>query len=261
MTDVCTDDERLTLPETPDVAGQGRVTIRDVVDTTFDDRDEPQDVQTGRVQASFASVTAESTPAVTSELGPNCIGVTSRPGNDGEQTALAAGTVTVTGLNRSPITVTEMNGVYVDGGAPLLDGADANVAIEADGGSFVAFSASIPVATPLEVRTPALDGTGELAFGELVFAWTAGQADYVLIEVSPDVDDRNGGQVICQVPDDGCFTLPALATTFLLASDAPTYTVSVQRANLRVVEPDSMSAVEATVVSQVRGTLVSGVLP
>ncbi len=248
---------------TPDRPNRGTVTIRDDVDTTLDDQGAPRDNRTGRVTAVFQRVTVASVPPMVDELGVRCLGVTSR-GVDGEETLQGVGTITVDGLAPGALAIEPRADLrYVFPISTPLDGAAANVDLSAPGATFSGFTGSIPSIAPLALLEPPAAGTGELLFGELVVRWTPGSADYVEIQISPDVNtiESQGGQVVCQVADDGCYTVPAMATTFLLAADVPTYTVAVRRTNARLVEPDPDTVVELEVVSEARFTIQNGVLP
>jgi len=146
-------------------------------------------------------------------------------------------------------------------GTPQLTGAEAQLMVGAAGDVFGAFSTSIDAVEPLGLESPAVDGTGLLETGELRFQWNGANADYVEIRLAPITDDPlvSGGQLICQVADDGCYDLPASATSFLLSSNTTTFSLSVQRINAAVVTPDANTAVRVSVVTEVRATLQNGV--
>ena len=72
---------------------------------------------------------------------------------------------------------------------------------------------------------------------------------------------NDGGQVICQVADTGCFDLPVGAAAFLRADNAATYTVSVKlfRYGSELIDPDHLLEVEA--VAETRFTMTPGAVP
>lgn len=244
---------------------QGQVIVRDVVDTTLDENGEPQDVAISRVQASFGTVTATDTGPALIPFGSACAGIVSQPSNLGGTELQSAGQVTVVGLFPEPLEVPPLGeGRYQHVGMPQLAAAvAAAVEIVGTGAAFGPFTIQVPVAAPLALRAPVLDGTAPLTPSPLTLEWNAGAADYVELRIAPVSDDplESGGQVVCQVPDTGCYALPASATSFLLSSNTATFTLSVQRTNIRIVQPEMGRSVEASVVSEVRATLVNGVTP
>ncbi|MEM7678455.1 MAG: hypothetical protein AAF449_20890 [Myxococcota bacterium] len=257
----CSQDDEIRTVQVPEVPQQGSVTIRDVFDTSLDEAQNPRDLQQSRIQAAFGTVTATAGDPALIDLGRNCVGVVSRP-QLGMTTIEAAGELNISGLAEGPVTVEpNANQVYSRVGTPQFSGADDQLMIAAAGDAFDAFSTSIPVVDPLQLMAPGVDGTARLETGELRFQWNGANADYVELRLAPITDDPlvSGGQVICQVADDGCFDLPASATSFLLSSNTTTFSMSVQRTNVQLLMPDADTAIRVVVVSEVRATLLNGV--
>ncbi len=261
----CETNRPLELTIVPEVPGQGRVALTDEVDSTIDDEGTPRSIERSRTQASFAAQTnpeADSSPAEL-ELSDQCIVVVSRPppGPLVPSIDQDVGTLTISGPASGPWRLSPLaDGSYNRTDSPVYETAADLIEVEGEGGSFGAFSATVPSVTPLLLTAPTLDGSGAILPGELTFEWVAGEADYVEIRVSPVFNDprRSGGQVICVVADDGCFNLPSAATRSLRADNTATYIMSVQRTNVRLVMPDPDRVIKISAISRVRATLVYG---
>ena len=258
----CQEDLDIRDTFVPDVQRRGSVTIRDVVDTSLGSDGEQLDIRQGRIQGNFGTVTATGAAARLQDLGLSCVGLTSLPAV-GTTVRQTAGALRIEGLADGDVIV-EPDGStrYIETGAPYFGAAGPTLRASAPGGDFPGFSIDVPAVQTLQLRAPATDGTARLLPGELVVEWSAGDADFVEVRVTPVSDEPSisGGQVICRVADDGCFTLPASATSFLLSNNTRTYTFRVQRANVRVAMPDAETAVQMSALSEVRATLQNGVL-
>ena len=259
---VCREDLNVAPAVTPQVAQRGSVRIRDIVDTTWDEQDQTQDIQLGRIEANFGTITSTGASPTLVDLGLECVGVVSLS-QPGSSMRTGVGTLLVEGLAEGPVSLEPgANGVYIRSSAPQLAGASPMLTISAPGADFGGFQGSLPPVGAVELFEPATDGTGRLTTGELVFGWTPGSADYLELRISPDSADPavRGAQVICQIADDGCYTLPASATSFLLSNNTRSFTLSLQRTNVRVLEPDAERAVRLGVISELRATLRNGVM-
>ena len=258
----CGADDIVNVTDVPMVTRRGNVTIRDVVDTTLNEQGQSVDLQEGRIQASFGTVTATGAPPATIEWSFRCAGVVSRSSTSDSVERQNVGSLTVAGVAGGPLVVDPVAvGSYVRLGALLLLDATETIDVSAPGAGFVAFSTQISRVAPLLVQEPATDGTGALEAGELEIRWEPGSGDYVELRIEPVFTEGSlsGGQVICQIADDGCFRLPVSATNFLLSSNTPTFSMSMQRTNLQVLEPAADTAIRVSVVSEVRATLQNGV--
>lgn len=243
---------------------RGSVTVLDRSDFTLDDQGKPRSDVQGRIAATFADFSAvTSTKSGLTPLGDTCVGTISRPTQSGDLVRLDLDTLVVTGLSAGDVHPMRTGpGVYTAVQASLLlQGANSIrvTGTEASGG-FPAFDEMLTGIAPLEVMTPKSDGTAELTVDDLPVEWTAGNGDYVVVTVSPKESMSDGGVVTCFVQDDGCFILPAAATTFLLAAQTPQYTLSVERHRHRSVRLQPETTLEIEVVAEHRATLVNGVI-
>lgn len=253
----------IVVPEDSDVPKQAKVTLVDRDDRTLDDDGVPQSVTRGQIQGVFFDVSARtSTPSAFSQLSAEgaCVGRTSRSMPATGLEPLAVGALRVEGTARGVVQAGERSpGQYTDVGAPLLG--DDVLRIVAEAGDFPAFDEELEAPDPMTVAEPALDGTTLVELGELPVAWNAGNGDFVLIRIDPDQTGGadSGGDVVCVVPDDGCYVLPASVAVFLLAAQTDTFTMIVSRHKYRSLELDAESYLELEASSEVRGTIKKGI--
>ena len=251
-------------PAASDARRVGFVTVRDVFDQSDDDTGAVQATRIGRVQAGFADLTAvTSTPAQVMALGPACFGLVSRPVRGGQSAPLAMGEIRVEGTARGTVLASEVGaGTYVAVGAPLL-GSDALRFVGAADPAAArrAFDEALAALRgDVQLTAPAADGAAELTVEALAVRWSKAGADWVEITLEPEADQvDDGGLVVCRVVDEGCFDVPIAATNFLLSSNAPTYSLSVQLHRYRAVEPEAGALLEVEAVAETRLTLDNGV--
>ncbi|MCA9550133.1 MAG: hypothetical protein KC933_08865 [Myxococcales bacterium] len=240
------------------------MSIRDILDQTDDEAGVPQTVRSGRLQAGFADLSAvTSTPAQVMPLGPSCFGLISLPVKSGQSEPLTMAEIRVEGTARGSVLASQASpGTYVAVGDPLL-GADALRFLgTADPSTpFPGFDEALPaLRSDVMLSVPAADGTAALTVDAFPVRWTPAGADWVEITLEPKSDQvEDGGLVVCQVKDEGCFDVPVAATNFLLAGNAETYTLSVQLHRYRGVEPEAGAFLEVEAVAETRLTVDNGV--
>jgi hypothetical protein len=246
----------------------GTITLRDRIDRSVDPTGAPMQIQLGTLTADFGDYSAiSSTASAEMDLTEGCVGIISRPVRTGMVKPLGLQNLSVKGTAKGEILATSTStGVYsISQHDPLM----ANVAsveivgVTAGMGSFPSFDQMIKVVTPMEATEPKSDGTPELKNQAFTVGWVAGDSDWAEVDVTPVLKDMtmsNGGQVACFVPDTGCFTVPAMAATFLLAAQADVYTVSIQRHRYVATMLGAGSGVEAEAISEWRLSLKNGVL-
>ncbi len=252
----------------PSTAGARYTASISVVDTrTFgeDSAGARTEATVGRITGTFSDVEGigTSTPADALELGPLCIGIVSRPQN-ASPTGVAIDRLVVAGTARGEVDVPAVGspGLYLDIGTGLLDGASQLSATVTSSGDFAPFSASLDPADPVVVESPPSDGTGLVERAGMRVRWNAGNGDAVVIRITPEramggVD--SGGQIICQVIDDGCFDVPAAATTFLLSSNTEDYTFLLGRVRAAGQDVDGMTRAVIRSASEWSTDLMNGV--
>jgi hypothetical protein len=77
----------------------------------------------------------------------------------------------------------------------------------------------------------------------------------VVIVVAPVTPSTSGGQVICEVKDDGCFDLSSEAATFLLAAADDLYTLTVNRYRFTELAAGDDAWVTVETISESRSSL------
>lgn len=253
-------------PSASNATQTGFVQVIDTWDRSQDDQGQPKDIRTGRLQAGFADLsTVTSSAAQFTTLSEVCVGVVSRPVREGRALPVAVSEVRVEGTARGTILATRAGpGTYIAVGDSVLG----------DGQGTLRFVVTATGAPGFEVdqMMPSMRGTVQLSLPEIArpadlttdaypLRWTSANADWVTISVRPlggDVED--GGQVVCQVADTGCFDLPVAATNFLLASNRSQYSMTVQLHRYLSVEPTGDTLVEVEAVAETRLTLNNGVI-
>lgn len=251
------------VPEDSDVPKQAKVTVIDREDRTLDDDGVPQSLMRGQIQGVFFDVSARtSTPASFTALAEEgvCIGRTSRSMPAMGLEPLGVDGLRVEGTARGVVQAGERSpGQYADIGGPVLAGG--TLRIVAGAGDFPAFDEELEAPDPVTVSAPPLDGSALVELGEMSVEWNAGNGDFVLIRIDPDENSGvdSGGDVICAVPDDGCYVLPASVAVFLLAAQGDTFTMIVSRHKYRSLELDAESYLELEAISEVRGTIKKGI--
>lgn len=252
-------------PSTGDHRFVSTISVVDLRDFREDSAGARVEAHVGRITATFADFegVGTSTPADQLVLGERCVGIVSRP-SSASPTGVAIDEVTVSGTARGAVTVppTGAPGVYLDIGDPLLDGASTLTAAVTSSGDFAPFEVDIEAAQPLVVETPRSDGTGAVLRSAMRVRWNAGNGDAVVVRVTPEVPAggvQSGGQVICQVVDDGCFDVPASATTFLLSANVETYGLLVSRVRAVGEEVDADTVVVLRSAAEWTTDLVNGV--
>lgn len=252
----------------PTTAGARYAASISVVDTrTFgeDSAGARTEATVGRITGSFSDLqgVGTSTPAQAIELGERCVGIVSRPMN-ASPTGVAIDRLVVGGTARGEVEVNAVAtpGLYLDVGAGLLDGATEVSADVTSSAALPGFSASITPAEPVVVTSPASDGTGLVERAGLRVRWNAGNGDAVVIRISPVQamgGVESGGQIICEVVDDGCFDVPAAATTFLLSSNVQEYSFLLGRVRAVGQDVDSMTRAVLRTASEWSTDLANGV--
>jgi hypothetical protein len=246
---------------------RGEVTIRDRQDHVLDANGKATNTTLGSLIADFADYsTLTSTPAPLMDLTNGCGGVIGRPLKNGDLKRLRVGSLTLKGSSIGDVHPTETStGVYSSMSAQLLmaQGGDASLRVVGTMMDFPAFDESLSKLSAVEVSEPKLDGTAELKSEDLVVTWKEGDGDWTVIQIVPDMptnSNEGGGQVVCFVADKGCFTIPALAGTFLLAARSPTYSLSVERHRFHQKQIDTKSGVQIEAIAETRLTLKNGVI-
>jgi len=222
----------------------------------------------GMMTADFGDYsTISSTASAEMDLTQGCVGIISRPVRSGMVKPLKLQSLTLKGTSKGELMATATStGVYsLSQSQPLmLDVPSVRVVgVMAAMNAFPSFDQAVDVVTPMEVTGPASSGAAELKNEAFTVTWTAGQSDWAEIDIIPVLKDTtmsNGGQVVCFVPDSGCFSVPAMASTFLLASLADVYTVSVARHRYVATMLDARSGVEVDAIAEWRLSLKNGVL-
>jgi hypothetical protein len=259
----------LEAPEDgPTTAGARFTASISVVDTrTFaeDSAGARTEATVGRITGSFSDLqgVGTSTPAQALELGERCIGIVSRPTN-ATPTGVTIDRLVVGGTARGDIEVNAVAtpGLYLDVGAGLLAGATEVSATVSSSGALPGFAASIAPAAPVVVESPVSDGTGTVDRAGMRVRWNAGNGDAIVIRINPEQTMggvESGGQVICQVVDDGCFDVPAAATTFLLSSNTEKYGFLLSRVRSVGQEVDGMTRAVLRTASEWSTDLANGV--
>lgn len=232
---------------------RGSVRIRNRRDRTLDAEGVATDLHSGLIQSDFADFTAvTSNPSAVMALSPSCVGVISRPTRSGRPVPLELGGLIVDGSPRGLLSATRTStGVYVSSSEEFLMSGGENLRVVGSaalgGGGYPAFEERVTGVAQLELIQPASDGTGLIRADDLPVVWTEGDGDWVEIVIAPETREpltpvagapsASGGQVVCVVPDDGCYVLPLAATRFLLASEADVYTLRVERRRTRSTTP------------------------
>ncbi len=255
--DACLQDAPLqVVPQESDLPLRGQISIRDIQDRTLDANGMPQSLNLGRVQAAFADFSAStSTPAAVTPLGDFCVGRVSRSAQVGAR-RVSLQRLSVEGTRRGAIEVASSTpGVFVEQGEPLLPDSGELRVVGTSTGGFPGFELTVAPSAPISVSEPTAATRIEL--GELTVAWNAADSDFVVIVVDPDDapgQPDSGGQVVCAVPDDGCFVLPTVASAFLLSAQTETYTLVVERHRYRAMEV-SGAFIELEAISQWSSTI------
>lgn len=266
----CGEETPVDPVSTIDARVRGAVSITDRRDVTLDDTGRPRDTTTGRFTGTFADfTTVTSTPSQLVAVGSTCVGLVSRPVSSGPPARLDLASLVVRGVAGGEVAATRTStGVFVKTSSTrLLDGATSLTVegVSVDGG-FPAFEVAVAAVPSLELLAPLAAPEGEaepLLVDDVSIEWTPSTAAGAWVDVTilPELGDgADGGQVTCRVRDDGCFVLPASASAFLLASQAARYTVSVARRRALSVAPTEGTSLDVEVASEVRVSLVNGVL-
>lgn len=250
-----------TSPVSTAASRVGFVQIRDTWDRTWDDFGVPRDVRTGRLQAGFVDrSTVTSTPAAVMPLSEVCFGLISRPVRTGSALPLAVTEVQVQDTSRGTIVASPAGpGTYIAVGEPILGEGQGDLRFVVNSTSTPGFGLDQPLPslssdTGWTQPDPNLPQT--LEPGQLPLRWTAGGADWIELTITPKSDGvDDGGQVICRVADTGCFDVPGSVTAFLLAGNAPHYTMTLQSYRYRALETSTDHFVELEVISETRLTL------
>lgn len=252
----------------PSTAGARYSATISVVDTrTFgeDSAGARTEATIGRITGTFSDLdgVGTSTPADALELGPLCVGIVSRP-MSASPTGVAIDRLVVGGTARGEVDVAAAGtpGLYLDIGTGLLDGASQLSATVSSTGDFAAFAATLDPAAPVVVESPVSDGTGLVERSGMRVRWNAGNGDAVVIRISPVQamgGVESGGQIICQVIDDGCFDVPAAATTFLLSSNTEEYAFLLSRVRAVGQDVDGMTRAVMRSASEWSTDLLNGV--
>lgn len=249
----CQSSEEPRLAEESTLPRQGSVRVRDTVDER-----EASAGQRGQITASFFDLSAQTaTIAKVMPLSEYCGGILSLPDSSGAQ-ALSVGALSIDPSADGTLDIPETkagSGRYVVVRPnSLLPDADALTAT-ATAGSFPAFGLSAPIPAPVGLTAPTQGG--EIDAGGMELSWAAGGGDFVEIELTPDerAAGQVGGQVICQVADTGCYSLPASVFVFLLQSGSPTYTLTVRRRIVRTKELSADTALQLETATEHRITL------
>lgn len=183
------------------------------------------------ISGRFQRVVETSTPASITPLGARCVGLISAP-ILGEFDRLDAGVVrVVVGPNGEDVPAVDAGYRLVVPGARWLSEAD-EVSVQGggSGSQFPAFAAELTAPDPLQLSSPATDGSARLMAGDaLEFRWTPGNGDIVLVDISPLPPSNDGGKVQCIFADDGCGVVPAAATIFLRSNNVENFQVVVSR--------------------------------
>jgi hypothetical protein len=259
----CADDTPPEIAAVTQTAIRGVVTLRDRRDRTLDAGGTAQDVIQGRLSATFGDFsTVTSTPSSLSVLGP-CVGVVSRPTSSGQVRRLDLEQLTVRGTALGDIIAMRASaGFYQSSEMRLfMPGAGSLTFVGTEmAGGFPAFEEAIEAVDTIALDAPNADAA-ELLIDPLELRWAAGDGDYVDVTISPEeMEQTGGGQLLCIVRDDGCFTIPSEANTFLLASQTERYTLSIQRHRYRALHPNADTTLELDVISEELLTLKNGVL-
>jgi hypothetical protein len=245
---------------------RGEVTVRDRRDFALDPMGKPANSTLGSFIADFGDYsTITSTPAPLMDLGNGCGGVIGRPLRSGDVKRLRIGSLTLKGSPMGDVVPTETStGVYASMGPQpfMASGGDASLRVVGTMSEFPAFDESLAKLASVDVNAPKTDGTAVLKMDDLYTGWTQGDSDWMLIQVVPNTpaNTEGGGQVVCFVADKGCFTFPALAATFLLASQSPTFNMSIERHRYKADALDAKSSVEVELIAETRLTLKNGVI-
>lgn len=261
--------DEIMVPTDQEAPLQGSITISDRRDRSIDDNGTPRSINRGLIQAAFADVsTSTDAPEDLMPIGFNCIGRLSRSSVDAP-TFLPMSGFSVKNTARGDVTANEIGpGRYTQAGDLVLEGASGIRAVGqgAVGGRFPSFDEAVDSVERLEITEPASDGNALLKVNDLPIKWSGSGGQGVLITVIPNyrTNNQSGGQVLCQVLDDGCFNLPSAASNFLLANredgmGIPDYTLVVERYRIRVVEPASQVLLTIESSSEYRLTLKNGV--
>ncbi|MBK6684065.1 MAG: hypothetical protein IPG45_06290 [Deltaproteobacteria bacterium] len=259
----------ITVPTDQEAPLQGSITLSDRRDRSLDDQGVPRTINRGLIQAAFADVsTSTDAPENLLPIGANCIGRLSRSSVD-SPAFLEMDGVTVRNTARGDVVTNKIGtGRYTQAGDLILLGANGVrvVGTAAAGAPFTSFDEAAEPIESLEVSSPASDGQQLLKVDDLPIRWSGTGGQGVLITVIPNYtgNTQSGGQVLCQVIDDGCFNLPSAATNFLLANredgmGIPSYTLVVERYKIRVVEPAARTLLTIESSSEYRLTLKNGV--
>jgi hypothetical protein len=266
--------EDLFMPSETVSPIRGNISIKDRRDYSLDDLGMPKANNLGIIQATFARVsTGTPTMEALMPLGMNCLGRLSRSQVNAPR-FLAMDGVMIKSTGRGDVATTSVNpGRYSSTGALVLSGASAPRAVgtQSAGGEFPSFDEAISTVEPLELTAPASDGLAILEVDDLLIRWTGTGGQGALITIIPEYEGpvQSGGQVVCQVLDDGCFTLPAAATNFLLANrdQSPSgqpiavakFTLVVERYIISFVEPAAQTVLTLDSSTEYRLTLRNGV--
>ncbi|MCK6551651.1 hypothetical protein L6R52_37810 [Myxococcota bacterium] len=268
----CSEETPVEPVQTIDALVRGSVSVVDRADHTLDDDGQPRAATTGRFTGTFADfTTVTSTPSDLVAVGATCVGLVSRPVSSGPPRRLDLASLVVRGTAAGELGATRTStGVFAKTTtARLLEGASTLTIVGAAiAGGFPAFDQGIDAVATLELLAPVAAPAAEaelLLVDDVSIEWTpgpAGSGAWIDVTILPEQAEgaSGGGQVTCRVRDDGCFVLPASASAFLLASQAPRYTVSVARRRAISVAPATGASLDVEVASEVRVSLVNGVL-
>lgn len=242
----------------------GVIDVTDVRQFEIDAAGALSETHIGRITGTFADYmnVETGTPAMELPLGDTCRGIVSRS-QPGSPRRVAIESLVVRGTSQGEVTVAQaVPGVHREISDPFLDGASELTAVITSSGAFPSFEGRFTPAEPITLTEPVSDGTGELTRAGVRLRWNEGNGDAVVIVIQPFDPNgmvQSGGQVICEVIDDGCMDVPATAATFLLGANVDTYKLIVARVVANGAVADDQTFIRMDSASEWRTDLDNGV--
>lgn len=245
------------VPSSSDAEVQGSIRVQDRVVIVMQDGQPVEQIQS-IFSGGFQRNLTEGVAAQFLPLGTQCVGLVSLPVR-GDFEMLDGGPLELNAALGSESVAPDDENVYrsiVPGDRRLDEGSDLSVTGGGSAFEFPGFSMSILAPDPLRLSSPSIDGSAVLPTSDLEFRWAPGNGELVIVDISPQPPPTSGGKVQCFFVDDGCGVVPASATTFLRASNTPTYAVVVSR-----VRDDRVTLEEEVTMDLTASSVVQFELP